>query len=162
MFQARRPFSSSELLSRRKLQIEQTLNKPPSINLQDSSEQTARTRKMASVLESPYGPVKGSSTTMVKYSAASVVQAMVEGQSYRTSATHYQPRVAYTSPGCSNLLNDPVTFPKAITCSHPISNSHHVVEPFNTIVAFGYKNNDNKVVIANAPKINPQANCDIY
>ena len=167
-FQARRPFSSSELLALRKKQIEQSLNTVPSINLQDSSEFTARVRKMNSVLKTQYlpgGPTKGNSCNMVKFNDCSVVQAMVEGQSYRTSATNYQPRQEYTSPGCSTLLNDPVRFPKAIACSYPLPPSHHIVRPFDTIVEFGYKKNDNKVVIANAPIPDPRGFCyqdDVY
>ena len=49
-FQARRPFSSNELLALRKKAIEQSMNAPPiaTVNLQDSSEFTARVRKLAS------------------------------------------------------------------------------------------------------------------
>lgn len=167
-FQARRPFSSSELLALQKKKIEQSLNTVPSVNLQDSSEFTARVRKMNSVLKTqylPYGPTKGNSCNMVKFNDCSVVQAMLEGQSYRTSATNYQVRQNYTSPGCSTLLDDPVTFPKAIGCASVIPPSHHIVRPFDPIVEFGMKRNDNKVVIAAQPAIAPSAACyqdDVY
>lgn len=150
-FQAGRPFSSSELLALQRQKIEKTLNKVPSINLQDSSEQTARTRKMAAVLKTeylPYGPTKGTSGNMVKFNDSSVVQAMLEGQSYRTSATSYQPRVAYTSAGCATLMDDPITFPKAITCESVIPVDRPVVDPYSPVIRFGMRKNDNKVVIA--------------
>jgi hypothetical protein len=161
-FQARRPFSSSELLARQKLQIEKSMNLVPSINLQDSSEFTARVRKMNSVLKTdylPYGPTKGNSGNMVKFNDCSVVQSMLAGQSYRTSATNYQVRQPYTSQCCSNILVDNIKYPKVITCEHPISNSHHIVRPFNPVVEFGMRQNDNKVVIAAQPAVDPTAKC---
>lgn len=154
-FQARRPFSSSELLALQKKQIEQSLNTVPSINLQDSSEFTARVRKMNSVLKTQYmpsGPTKGNSGNMVKFNDCSVVQAMLEGQSYRTSTTNYQVRQNYTSPGCSTLVTPPLssipTFPKEITCSYKIPESNHIVRPFDPVVEFGMRKNDNKVVVS--------------
>jgi len=150
--QGRRPFSSSELLALQKKKIEQSLNTVPSVNLQDSSEFTARVRKMSSVLKTqylPYGPTKGTSGNMVKFNDCSVVQAMLEGQSYRTSATNYEVRQPYTSPGCSTLLESPAIFARPPqVCSSVIPVSHPVVTPFNPVVAFGMRTNDNKVVIA--------------
>lgn len=148
-FRANRPFSSSELLALRKKQIEQSLNTVPSINLQDSSEFTARVRKMNAVVGTRDRPTKGNSTNMVKFNDCSVVQALVEGQSYRTSATNYQPRVEYQTPGCSRLLDNPVYYPKVIGCSSILPASIHNVEPFNPVIEFGMKTNDNKVVVSN-------------
>jgi hypothetical protein len=102
---------------------------------------------------------------MVKFNDCSVVQAMLEGQSYRTSATNYQVRQNYTSPGCSTLLNDPVTFPKAVGCSSVIPAARDIVRPFDPVVEFGMRKNDNKVVIAAQPAIAPTAACyqdDVY
>lgn len=167
-FQARRPFSSSELLALQKKKIEQTLNTVPTINLQDSSEFTARVRKMNSVLKTqylPHGPTKGNSGNMVKFNDSSVVQAMLEGQSYRTSETNYQVRQNYTSPGCSTLLNDPVTYPKALGCSSIIPVARSVVRPFDPVVEFGMRKNDNKVVISMQSNVAPTAACyqdDVY
>jgi len=150
-FLAFRPRSSSELLSLRKTQIQQSLNTVPSINIQDSSEVTARIRKYASVLPSAF-PLHGNSATMVKFKASSVVQSMVAGQAYRRSASTYQPRVNFTSPGCSNILsnfmqNGPMS-PKAIRCQAVISNANPQVVPFNPVVELPLRRNDNKIVIA--------------
>lgn len=152
-FQAFRPKSSSEFLALRKQQIEKSLNTVPSINYQDSSEQTARVRKFASAVAYKHNgsgwQVVGDSATMVKYKACSVVQAQVEGAVYRTAATTYQPRVEYMTPGCSTLLTDPVRFPKAISCiGIPIPRAAPRVVPFNPIVDIPLRENDNKVVIS--------------
>jgi hypothetical protein len=144
-FQAFRPKSSSEFLALRKQQIERSLNTVPSINYQDSSEQTARARKFASALSYKHGD----SATLVKFKACSVVQAQREGAVYRTAATTYQPRVQYTTPGCSTLLTDPVRFPKAISCiGLPIPKAAPRVVPFNPVVDIPLRENDNKVVIS--------------
>jgi hypothetical protein len=132
-------------LALRKQQIEQSLNTVPSNNYQDSSEQTARVRKFASALSYK----DGDSATLVKYKASSVVQAQREGIAYRAAAARYEPRVEYTSPGCSTLLSDPVRFPKAIRCSTlPIPRSAPRVVPFNMTVDLALRENDNKVVIS--------------
>uniref|UniRef100_A0A6C0HK48 Uncharacterized protein n=1 Tax=viral metagenome TaxID=1070528 RepID=A0A6C0HK48_9ZZZZ len=150
-FQAFRPKSSSEFLALQKLKIQQSLNTVPSINYQDSSEQTARVRKFASAVAYK----DGDSATMVKFKACSVVQAQREGAVYRTAATSYQPRVEYMTPGCSNLLTDPVRFPRAIRCSPlPIPKAAPRVVPFNPTVDIPLRENDNKVVIAAAPAPN--------
>jgi hypothetical protein len=148
-FQSFRPRSSSELLSLRKRQIGQSLNKVPSISLQDSSEQTARIRKFASVM--PNMPLHGNSATLVKFKASSVVQSMVTGQAYRNAASLYEFPVQYTSPGCSNILpnfmqNGPLN-PKAIACTSVISNAAPQVVPFNPVVDLPLRKNDNKVVL---------------
>jgi hypothetical protein len=143
--------SSSEFLALQKLKIQQSLNTVPSINYQDSSEQTARVRKFASAVSYK----DGDSATLVKFKASSVVQAQREGAVYRTAATTYQPRVQYTTPGCSNLLTDPVRFPRAIRCIPlPIPNAAPRVVPFNPTVDIPLRENDNKVVIAAAPAPN--------
>jgi len=150
-FQAFRPKSSSEFLALQKLKIQQSLNTVPSINYQDSSEQTARVRKFASALSYKHGD----SATLVKFKASSVVQAQREGAVYRWAATMYQPRVEYMTPGCSNLLTDPVRFPKAISCiGLPIPKAAPRVVPFNPTVDIPLRENDNKVVIAAAPAPN--------
>jgi hypothetical protein len=148
-FQAFRTRSSSELLSLRKTQIQQSLNTVPTINNQDSSEFTARVRKNASVM--PDMPLHGNSATLVKFKACSVVQSMVAGQAYRNSASRWVPRVNFTSPGCSNILsnfmeNGPMG-PKVIGCQAVISNANPQVDPFNPVVELPLRKNDNKVVI---------------
>lgn len=143
-FQAFRPRSSSEFLALRKQQIERSLNTVPSINYQDSSEQTARVRKFASAVAYK----DGDSATMVKFKASSVVQAQREGAVYRTAATTYQPRVEYMTPGCSTLLTDSVRFPKALGCATlPIPRAAPRVVPFNPTVDLPLRRNDNKGVI---------------
>ena len=148
-FQSFRPRSSSELLSLRKRQIGQSLNTVPSIGLQDSSEQTARIRKFASVM--PNMPLHGNSATLVKFKASSVVQSMVAGQAYRNAASLYEVPTQYTTPGCSNILpnfmqNGPLN-PKAISCTSVISNAAPQVVPFNPVVDLPLRRNDNKVVL---------------
>ena len=144
-FQAFRPKSSSEFLALQKLKIQQSLNTVPSINYQDSSEQTARVRKFASAV----GYKHGDSATLVKFKASSVVQAQREGIAYRAAATTYQPRINYATPGCSTLLTDPVRFPKAVSCiSLPIPKAAPRVVPFNPVVDIPLRENDNKVVIS--------------
>lgn len=143
-FQAFRPRSSSEFLALRRLQIQQSLNTVPSVNYQDSSEQTARVRKFASAVAYK----DGDSATLVKFKASSVVQAQREGVAYRAAASRYEPRINYTSPGCSTMLSDPITFPKAIGCDHPLPNAAPRVVPFNPTVDLPLRRNDNKVVIA--------------
>ena len=148
-FQSFRPRSSSELLSLRKTQIGQSLNTVPSVSLQDSSEQTARIRKFASVM--PNMPLHGNSATLVKFKASSVVQSMVTGQAYRNAASLYEVPTQYTTPGCSNILpnfmqNGPLS-PKAIACTSVISNAAPQVVPFNPVVDLPLRRNDNKVVI---------------
>lgn len=158
-FRAFRPRSSSELLALRRQQIQQSLNTVPTILRQDSSEQTARVRKYASAIAYKHigdgMNVVGDSATMVKYKASSVVQAQREGTAYRAAASTYQPRVQYTSQGCSTLLSDPVTFPRAVRCIPlPIPRAAPRVVPFNPIVDIPLRENDNKVVIAAAPSAN--------
>lgn len=151
-FQAKRPFSSSELLALQRQRVEKSLNIPPSINLQDSSELTARVRKGASVLKTDYlpgQPTKGNSGNMVKFNDCSVVQAMVEGNAYRSSAFSYQPRTQYISAGCQTILDNPVTYPKAITCEESIPNSAPRVDCFDPVLEFGWRKNDNKGVFLN-------------
>ena len=152
-FQSFRPRSSSELLSLRKRQIGQSLNTVPSIRLQDSSEQTARIRKFASVLPASF-PLHGNSATLVKFKASSVVQSMVAGQAYRNATSLYEVPVQYTSPGCSNILDNFMRVdlgapsnPKAIACTSVISNAAPQVVPFNPTVDLPLRRNDNKVVL---------------
>jgi hypothetical protein len=164
-FAAKRTYSSGELLALRRQQVERTLTRPPSINLQDSSEATARRRKMAAVLSTdlPFLPSQGNSTNMVKWRDASVVQAMREGQVYRTAATSYEPRTDKNT--CCQV---PIPFlrpdfavattPKAITCSLPIPGEVRVLQPFNLVEHFGMKKNDNKAVMAAAPPF-PAGQC---
>ena len=151
-FQSFRPRTSSELLSLRKRQIGQSLNTVPSIRLQDSSEQTARIRKFASVM--PRMPLHGNSATLVKFKASSVVHSMIGGQAYRNAASQYVPPVQYTSPGCSTILDNFMRVdmgapsnPKVIPCTSVISNAAPQVVPFNPTVDLPLRNNDNKVVL---------------
>jgi len=151
---ARRSYTSGELLALRKQQVERATTRPPSINLQDSSEQTARRRKFNSVLPDTL-PSYGNSTNMVKWRDCSVVQAMVSGQKYRAAATHYQPRADQNT--CNQVRNrfltsntayyGPTT-PQAVECSYPIPESQRVPKSFNLGEHFGMRRNDNKVVMA--------------
>ena len=156
-FRARRPQSSSELLALQRIKIEKTLNIPPSINLQDSSEVTARIRKGASVLKTaslPGQPTKGNSGNMVKFNDSSVVQAMLEGNVYREAACNYQPRqqrLSWLTP--PRILDDQITYPKAVGSSYQISNSAPRVVGFDPVLEFGWRKNDNKAVFLNPPTV---------
>ena len=162
-FQARRPFSSNEFLALRKKTIEQALNAPPvnTVNLQDSSEFTARVRKLASrdadpllkigqngiVSREPNPVMKGGGT--VPNCTSSNILARQQGNVYASSYFNYQTRTERQSAGCSTLLNDNVTFPKAVGCAGPqLRPSYHVIQPFSQIITFGLRKNDNKAVIA--------------
>ena len=162
-FQARRPFSSNEHLAMRKKVIEQALNAPPvnTINLQDSSEFTARVRKLASrdsdplletgrtgiQLREPNPVMKGGGTVPNNTSANMIARAA--GNAYAADFFNHQPQLEYQSQGCSTLLNDNVTFPKQIDCAPPQSRpAYHIVQPFSTRIRFGGMKNSNKVVIA--------------
>lgn len=161
-FAAKRTYSSGELLALRRQQVERTLTRPPSINLQDSSEATARRRKMAAV-QPDFLPSQGNSTNMVKWRDSSVVQAMREGQTYRTAATSYEPR---TDKNTCCLVPIPFlrsdfavpTQPKAIVCCPENPGEIRVLQPFNLVEHFGMRKNDNKVVMANAPAF-PAGQC---
>jgi hypothetical protein len=162
-FQARRPFSSNEHLALRKKAIEQALNAPPvnTINLQDSSEFTARVRKLASrdadpllklgtngiVSREPNPVMKGGGT--VPNNTSSNMIARAAGNAYSADFFNHQTKLKIASAGCSTLLNDNVTFPKNIGCAPPQSRpAYHVVQPFSTRIRFGLMKNANKVVIA--------------
>lgn len=177
-FQARRPFSSNEFLALRKKTIEQALNAPPvdTVNLQDSSEFTARVRKLASrdadpllklgqngIVRREPNPVMKGGGTVPNCTSANVL-ARTQGNVYARSYFNYQTREAYQSAGCSTLMNDNVTFPKAIGCAGPqLRPSYHVVQPFSHIITFGLRKNDNKVVIAtqNQNLPNNTGSCDL-
>ena len=162
-FQARRPFSSSELLALRKKATEQALNAPPvnTVNLQDSSEYTARVRKLASreldpfmeiartgiVTREPNPVMKGGGTVPINTSFN--ITARLAGNAYSSDFFNHQTKLKIASAGCSTLLNDNVTFPKQIVCAPPQSRpAYHVVQPFSYRIRFGGTKNANKVVIA--------------
>jgi hypothetical protein len=162
-FQARRPFSSNELLALRKKAIVQALNAPPinTVNLQSSSEFTARVRKLASrdldpimeiartgiQLREPNPVVKGGGTVPNNTSANMI--ARTAGNAYSANVVNWQPQVEVASQGCATLLNDNVTFPKKIRCAVPqFPNSLHIVQPYNARVRFGMRKNWKKPVIA--------------
>jgi hypothetical protein len=154
-FKARRPKSSSELLALQRIKIEKTLTLAPSINIQDSSEVTARIRKGASVMKTAYlpgHPTKGNSGNMVKFNDSSVVQAMLEGDAYRATACNYQPRqqtLSWLTP--PRILDDQITYPKAVASSYQISNAAPRVVGFDPVVQFGMRRNDNKAVLQTPP-----------
>lgn len=174
-FKARRPFSSSELLALRKKATEQALNAPPvnAVNLQSSSEFTARVRKLAArdsdpifklnqngiVIREPNPVMKGGGTVPNNTSAG--VIARQAGNAYAANYFNLQPQLEYQSAGCATLLNDSNTFPKKIVCSTQIENSSHIVQPYSEVVRFGLRRNDNKVVIANRSSTPGSAKCDI-
>jgi hypothetical protein len=162
-FQARRPFSSSELLALRKKATEQALNAPPTnaVNLQTSSEQTARVRKLASrdmdpimeiarngiQLREPNPVMKGGGT--VPNNTSANMTARAAGNAYAASFFNQQTQLEYQSPGCATLLNDNVTFPKQIVCAAPRSRpAYHIVQGYNQRIRFGGSKNANKVVVA--------------
>jgi len=114
-FQARRPFSSNEHLAMRKKAIEQALNAPPvnTINLQDSSEYTARVRKLASGELDPFmriarngitirepNPVMKGGGTLPNNTSAAII-ARTAGNAHAADYFNHQPQLEYQSPGCS-------------------------------------------------------------
>ena len=162
-FQARRPFSSNELLALRKKAIVQALNAPPvnTVNLQSSSEFTARVRKLASrdldpimeiartgiQLREP-NPVMRGGGTLPNNTSANMI-ARTAGNAYAADFFNHQTQLEVASAGCSTLLNDSVTFPKKIVCAPPQRPpAYHVVQPFSNRIRFGGRKNTNKVVIA--------------
>lgn len=177
-FQARRPFSSSELLALRKKATEQALNAPPTatVNLQDSSEYTARVRKLASRELDPYmriarngitirepNPVMKGGGTVPNNTSANIT-ARIAGNAYASDFFNHQPQREYQSPGCSTLLNDNVTFPKQVVCAPPQRRpAYHVVQPFSHRVRFGMGINTKKPVIAaqNSSTANNTGRCAI-
>jgi hypothetical protein len=175
-FQARRPFSSSELLALRKKATEQALNASPvnTVNLQDSSEFTARVRKLASrdpdpifetgrfgiTLREPNPVMKGGGT--IPNNTSANVLARQQGNVYAAAFFNYQPRQDYQSPGCATLLNDNVTFPKPIRCPPPqFRPAYHVVQPFSHSRRFGWRSNGKKVVFANRTPIPAAGQCGL-
>ena len=177
-FQARRSFSSNEYLALRKKAIEQALNAPPvdTVNLQDSSEFTARVRKLAArdsdpilptgrigiTIREPNPVMKGGGT--VPNNTSANVLARQQGNVYSAAYFNYQPRQDYQSPGCATLLNDNVTFPKAVGCAPAqFRPAYHVVQPFNNRFRFGTTKNSNKAVIAaqNYTTPNSTGRCDL-
>lgn len=162
-FQARRPLSSNESLALRKKAIEQALNAPPvnTINLQDSSEFTARVRKLASrdldpifklnqngiVIREPNPVMKGGGT--VPNNTSSNVVARQAGNAYSANYYNWSPQQEYQSAGCSTLLNDNVTFPRKVVCPPPqFPRGYGIVQPYSQRIRFGLKKNDNKGVIS--------------
>ena len=149
-FQAKRNYTSGEYLAIKRQLIERTLTRPPSINLQDSSEFTARTRKLASVMPENL-PSKGNSTNMVKWNDCSVVQAMIEGESYRASAKLREPRTdKQTCKRDPNYFltttHSVATTPKVQICPTINPGEQRVYQSFNVQNHFGMRKNDNKVV----------------
>lgn len=160
-FQAKRTYSSGEYLALKRQEVDRQLTRPPSINLQDSSELTARIRKHASVPYNlyPFQPSKGNSTNMVKWRDASVVQAMREGAAYRTATNAYVPHTDINTiklaPNqfltCTQGDGRFPTAPKAIPCTSVFKGEVRVPQAFNLQEHFGMRKNDNKVVMFNAP-----------
>jgi hypothetical protein len=162
-FQARRPFSSNEHLAMRKKAIEQALNAPPvnTLNLQDSSEFTARVRKLASrdadpmlptgrigiTIREPNPVMKGGGT--IPNNTSANILARTQGNAYAADYFTHQTKLKIASAGCSTLLNDNITFPKQIECADPkFRPAYHVVQPYSQRIRFGLPRNDNKTVIA--------------
>lgn len=174
-FQARRSFSSNEHLALRKKAIEQALNAPPvnTINLQDSSEFTARVRKLASRELDPFmeiartgitsrepNPVmKGGGTVPMNTSSNMIARAA--GNAYASDYFNHQTKLKIASAGCSTLLNDNVTFPKQIVCAPPqFRPAYHVVQPIGLSKHFGWGVSRNSVVrsLRGIPR---SAQCDL-
>ena len=168
-FKAKRTYSCRELTALRRERVDRTQTRPPSINLQDSSEATARARKLASVLPETL-PSYGNSTNMVKWRDCSVVQAMRAGSVYRAAALSREPRLdsctvarvpnPFLDVETTNVAGRTEDFtvftqPKAIACVQPEVGEVRVPQPFNLVERFGMRKNDNKVVMANAPAFPP-------
>jgi len=152
-FQARRPFSSNELLALRKKAIVQALNAPPTatVNLQDSSEFTARVRKLASrdldpimeiartgIVGREPNPVMRGGGTIPNNTSANMI-ARTAGNAYAADFFNHQPLVEVSSQGCATLLNDTVTFPKKIVCAPPqFRPAYHVIIPVGLSRRFGW------------------------
>jgi hypothetical protein len=171
-FQAKRTYGCRELTALRRERIERTQTRAPSINLQDSSEATARVRKLASVLP-PTLPSNGNSTNMVKWRDCSVVQAMREGSVYRAASMTREPRVdsctvarvpnPFLDNTTTNVAGETASFtvftsPKAISCVQPEVGQVRVPQGFNLVEHFGMRKNDNKVVLSTAPPF-PAGTC---
>jgi len=103
---------------------------------------------------------KGSSTNMVRWHDASVIQAMKTGSAYRTAAAAYV--VPEDTCTVSNVPNQFLvgtqgagfvapTMPKVITCPVALPGEIRVPRPFNLAEHFGMGHNTNKVVQSNAP-----------
>ena len=139
-FQARRPYTSGELLALQRQRVERTLTRAPSINLQDSSELTARKRKAAAVVST----TRGNSSNMVKWNDCSVAQAMREGDVYRASSTNRQIRPdTCTIASVPNQFLDRTTPPlvlRTIKCERVLPEERRVYQPFNLAkyFAMGY------------------------
>jgi hypothetical protein len=165
-------------LALRKKAIEQALNAPPvnTVNLQDSSEFTARVRKLASRDPDPLletgrtgiqlrepNPVMKGGGTIPNCTSANIL-ARTQGNAYAADYFNYQPQVERQSLGCATLLNDNVTFPKKIVCPPPqFPPAYHVVQPFSHRVRFGMARNSMKTVIAaqNYTTTNNTGSCQI-
>jgi hypothetical protein len=172
-FQAKRTYSSGEYLALKRQEVDRQLTRPPSINLQDSSELTARIRKGASVPYDlyPFQPSRGNSTNMVKWRDASVVQAMREGGGYRTATHAYVPHTdintVRNAPNqfltCTQGDTRFPTAPKATSCSPQLKESVRVLQPFSLQEHFGMRKNDNKSVMSRSPPFVPGQcrSCDL-
>jgi hypothetical protein len=128
------------LLALQRQRVERTLTRAPSINLQDSSELTARKRKAAAVVSSTHG----NSSNMVKWNDCSVAQAMREGDVYRASSTNRQIR-----PDTCTIASVPNQFldetdghivVRTIKCEQVLPGERRVYQPFNLAkyFAMGY------------------------
>ena len=143
--------------------MEQALNAPPiaAVNLQDSSEFTARVRKLASrdldpimeiartgiQLREPTPVMRGGGTVVNNTSSNMIARAA--GNAYSADFFNHQTQVEVSSAGCATLLNDNVTFPKKIVCALPQRRpAYHVVQPFSYRVRFATGRNTKKPVIA--------------
>lgn len=163
-FQAKRNYTSGELIALRRQQVERTLTRAPSINLQDNSEITARKRKAAAVVSS----TRGNSSNMVKWNDCSVAQAMREGDAYRTSSTNRQvrPDTCTVNSVPNQFLYDTQvdhrfpTVTRAIQCEYQIPAENRVVQPFNLAEHFGMGQNTNKTVRTNPAFSKAWASCD--
>lgn len=170
----KRAYSCRELTALRRERVDRTQTRPPSINLQDSSEATARARKLASVLPNAL-PSYGNSTNMVKWRDCSVVQSMRAGTAYRAAALSRQPRVdtctvarvpnPFLDTTTTNVIGETAPFlvhstPKVVTCVQPEVGAVRVPQGFNVVEHFGMRKNDNKVVVFNGPVFTSCQSCD--
>jgi hypothetical protein len=170
----KRTYSCRELTALRRERVYRQHTQAPSINLQDSSEATARARKMASVLPE-HLPSRGNSTNMVKYRDCSVVQSMRAGAIYRQTVVNRVPRVrSCTVNQVPNPFLDSTTSlydkngnpyntvpflvhttPKVVVYPQPEKGDIRVYQAFDLVDRFGMRKNDNKVVMAAIAPVPP-------
>ena len=154
----RKTYSSGEYLALKRAEVERTVTRVPTLNLQEASTHIERTRKLAN----RFAPKTGSSVG-IGMGTSSVVQAMREGDAVCCSARNY----VLPTDSCTILpdavLNpggrDPTwdfsqyaeTYPtitKAVVCDEQRVPAFAPQECTDLKIRFGMGNPSNKVVIS--------------